>query len=401
MRERGTNRISPLVRSLPPSGIRKFFDLVANTEAVISLGVGEPDFVTPWHIREACFYSLEQGYTMYTSNWGLPELRKEIASFLYRRYGLDYNPDNEIIVTVGASEAVDLAMRTVIAPGDEVIIPEPSYVSYMPCAVLAGAKPKVVETYAEDELKLKADNIEKKVNSNTKAMVLCYPNNPTGAVMLKNELESIARVAVKHDLIIISDEIYSELTYNGKHVSIASLPGMKDRTVVINGFSKAWAMTGWRVGYAAGPRDIIEAMVKIHQYTILCAPVMSQMAALEALKNGDEEVEKMVRQYNQRRRFVVSKLREMGLECFEPKGAFYVFPSVKGTGMTSEEFAESLLRRKKVAVVPGNAFGQLGEGHIRISYAASMRNLTKALEKLETFLNEITENYIDMAMETK
>ncbi|NLO89607.1 MAG: aminotransferase class I/II-fold pyridoxal phosphate-dependent enzyme [Clostridia bacterium] len=393
------NRISPLVKNLPPSGIRKFFDLVANTKGVISLGVGEPDFVTPWHIREACFYSLEQGYTMYTSNWGLPELRKEISKFLYERYGLGYNPENEIVVTVGASEAVDLALRTIIMPGDEVIIPEPTYVSYKPCAVLAGAEPVTVQTSYENEFKLKEEDLNEKINSRTKALILCYPNNPTGAIMEKEDLEGIARIAVQNDLIVISDEIYSELTYKGSHVSIASFPGMRERTIVINGFSKAWAMTGWRIGFAAGPRDIIEEMVKIHQYTILCAPVMGQMAALEALKNGSEEVEKMVTQYNQRRRFVVSKLREMGLECFEPKGAFYVFPSIKSTGMSSEEFAEELLKKEKVAVVPGSAFGRSGEGHIRISYAASLKNLTKALDRMANFLDSLNKNIVDRVME--
>jgi len=399
MNVKKANRISPLVKNLPPSGIRKFFDLVANTKDVISLGVGEPDFVTPWHIREACFYSLEQGYTMYTSNWGMPELRREISKFLYERCGLEYNPENEIVVTVGASEAVDLALRTIITPGDEVIIPEPIYVSYKPCAVLAGAQPVIVQTSYKNEFKLKEEDLNKKISSRTKELILCYPNNPTGAIMERKDLDGIARTAVQNDLIVISDEIYSELTYNGSHVSIASFPGMRDRTIVINGFSKAWAMTGWRIGFAAGPQDIIEAMVKIHQYTILCAPVMSQMAALEALKNGSEEVEKMVKQYNQRRRFVVSKLREMGLECFEPRGAFYVFPSIKCTGMTSEKFAEELLKQEKVAVVPGTAFGESGEGHIRISYAASLKNLTRALDRMADFLDSLNKNIMDRVME--
>lgn len=382
-------RITPLVESIPPSGIRKFFDIVASTKGVISLGVGEPDFVTPWHIREACFYSLEQGLTMYTSNWGLLELRKEISKFLNREYHLDYNPENEMVVTVGGSEAIDIAMRTLISPGDEVIIPEPCYVSYKPCALLAGAKPVTVETYEEDNFKLKPSAIREKITSKTKAIVLCFPSNPTGAIMPREDLEEIARIAVSYDLFVISDEIYSELTYSGKHVSIASFPGMKNRTILVNGFSKAFAMTGWRIGFAAGPADVIAAMVKIHQYTILCAPIMSQMAAIEALRNSNGEVEKMVNQYNQRRRFVVSRLREMGLNCFEPQGAFYAFPSIKSTGMNSEDFAQRLLEEEKVAVVPGNAFGRAGEGHIRISYASSMKNLTKALEKMESFLSRL------------
>lgn len=380
-------RIAPLVESLPPSGIRKFFDIVANTKGVISLGVGEPDFVTPWHIREACFYSLEQGYTMYTSNWGLPELRKEINWFLQEQYAVEYNPDNEIMVTVGASEAIDLAMRAVLSPGDEVIIPEPCYVSYKPCVILAGAKPVTVNTYEEDDFRLRPSAIREKITPRTKALVLCFPNNPTGAVMKREDLEEIAKICTSHDLLVISDEIYSELTYSGKHVSIASLPGMKDRTVLVSGFSKAWAMTGWRIGFACGPSDIIGAMVKIHQYTVLCAPIMSQMAALEALKASNSEVDKMVNEYNRRRRFVVTRLREIGLNCYEPQGAFYVFPSIKPTGMTSEEFSERLLEEEKVAVVPGNAFGEAGEGHIRISYASSMKNLSKALEKMDSFIN--------------
>ena len=380
-------RVSPLVESLPLSGIRKFFDIVANTKGVISLGVGEPDFVTPWHIREACFYSLEQGFTMYTSNWGLLELRKEISRFMEREYALEYNPENEIIVTVGASEAIDVAMRSVLSPGDEVILPEPCYVSYKPCILLSGAKPVVVETFEEDDFRLQPSAIREKITPETRVLVLCFPNNPTGAIMSKEDLEEIARICVSYDLLVISDEIYSELTYSGEHVSIASLPGMKNRTILVNGFSKAWAMTGWRIGFCCGPKDIINAMVKIHQYTILCAPIMSQMAALEALKSLNGEVGKMVNEYNRRRRFVVSRLREIGLDCFEPQGAFYVFPSIKATGMTSEDFSQRLLDEEKVAVVPGNAFGEAGEGHIRISYASSMKNLSKALEKMESFLS--------------
>lgn len=381
-------RVSPLVENLPPSGIRKFFDIVSTMKGVISLGVGEPDFVTPWHIREACFYSLEQGLTMYTSNWGLLELRKEISKFMAKEYSLEgYCPENEILISVGASEAIDLALRAMVSPGDEIIIPEPCYVSYKPCTVLAGAVPVTVETFEEDEFRLKPSQIMEKITPKTKAILLCFPSNPTGAIMAKEDLEEIARIAVSCDLLVISDEIYSELTYSGTHVSIASLPGMRDRTIIVNGFSKAFAMTGWRIGFAVGPADIIGAMMKIHQYTILCAPIMSQMAALEALKNANGEVEKMVNQYNQRRRFVVSRLREIGLTCFEPQGAFYAFPSIKNTGMTSEEFAQDLLDEEKVAVVPGNAFGKAGEGHIRISYASSMKNLTKALEKIDAFVN--------------
>lgn len=380
-------RVAPLVENLPESGIRKFFDIVATTKGVISLGVGEPDFVTPWHIREACVYSLEKGLTMYTSNWGLLELRQEISKFLYAEYGLEYDYNKQVLVTVGGSEAIDLAMRVIISPGDEVIIPEPCYVSYKPCAILAGATPVIVNTFEEDGFRLKPSAIREKITPKTRAMVLCFPNNPTGAVMDREDLEEIARIAVSYDLLVISDEIYSQLSYSGKHVSFASLPGMSSRTILINGFSKAWAMTGWRIGFAAGPADIINAMVKIHQYTILCAPIMSQMAALEALRNANGEVGKMVEEYNRRRRFVLHRLQAIGLACYEPKGAFYVFPSVKRTGMGSEEFAQKLLDQEKVAVVPGNAFGEAGEGHIRISYASSMKNLTKALDKMESFLS--------------
>lgn len=379
-------RVAPLVESLPSSGIRKFFDIVATMKGVISLGVGEPDFVTPWHIREACVYSLEKGFTMYTSNWGLLELRQEISKFLKRKYQLEYDFNNQIVVTVGGSEAIDLAMRAITSPGDEIIIPEPCYVSYKPCAMMAGAKPVVVNTYEEDGFRLTPAAIREKITPRTRAMVLCFPSNPTGAIMSKEDLEEIARIAVSYDLLVISDEIYSQLTYSGHHVSIASLPGMSNRTIVINGFSKAWAMTGWRLGFAAGPADIISAMVKIHQYTMLCAPIMSQMAALEALRSANGEVEKMAEEYNQRRRFVVNRLRAIGLDTYEPQGAFYVFPSIKITGMSSEEFAQRLLDEEKVAVVPGNAFGEAGEGHIRISYASSMKNLSKAFEKMDSFL---------------
>jgi len=378
--------ISPVVKNLPPSGIRRFFDLVANTKGVISLGVGEPDFVTPWHIREACVYSLEKGYTMYTSNYGLPELRKEIASYLLKNYEVEYNPDNEIIVTIGASEAVDIALRTLVSPGDEVLIPEPCYVSYSPCTVLAGGKPVTIKTNAANGFKLTPQQLEASITAKSKVLVLCYPNNPTGAIMTKEDLQAIAKVIEKHNLIVISDEIYSELTYQGKHTSIASLPGMKDRTILVNGFSKAFAMTGWRIGYVCAPKELIAAMVKIHQYTIMCASIMAQKAAIEALQNGRPQVNHMVSQYNYRRRLIVSRLNEIGLSCFEPKGAFYVFPSIKITGMSSDEFAEKLLAEEKVAVVPGNAFGTSGEGHIRISYASSLQQINEALNRIDNFV---------------
>lgn len=378
--------IVPKLRSIPPSGIRKFFDLVANTKGVISLGVGEPDFVTPWHIREACVYSLEKGYTMYTSNWGMPELRQAVAGYLEERYGLSYSPENQLVITVGASEAVDLALRAVVNDGDEVIVPEPCYVSYKPCAVMAGGKVVSIPTKPENDFQLTAEQLEAAITEKSKVLVLCYPNNPTGAIMNRDELSAIARVVEKHDLLVIADEIYSELTYNGQHTSFASLPGMKERTILINGFSKSFAMTGWRIGFAAGHPDLIGAMVKIHQYTILCTPVTAQMAALEALKNGLEHVYRMKEQYNQRRRLLIKRLNDMGLDCFEPKGAFYAFPSVKRTGLDAETFCEELLKEEKVAVVPGNAFGAGGEGHIRISYAASINQIEEAMERMERFV---------------
>lgn len=378
--------IAPAVRDIPPSGIRKFFDLAAETKGVISLGVGEPDFVTPWHIRESCVYSLEKGYTMYTSNYGLLELREEIARYLYGNFGVTYNPRNELLVTLGVSEALDIALRTILSPGEEVIIPEPCYVSYKPCTILAGGKPIPVRTDVSTEFRVTAKQIEAAITPKTKAIILCYPNNPTGATMTREELLAIAKVVEKHNLIVISDEIYERLTYEGKHTCFASLPGMKDRTILLNGFSKAYAMTGWRIGYVAANPDFIGAMVKIHQYSMLCAPVTAQMAALEALKNGTEEMQKMVNQYNQRRRLVVQGFRQIGLPCFEPKGAFYAFPSVAATGMTSEEFAEKLLLEAKVAVIPGDVFGEGGEGHIRVSYASSLQNLNLALERIGSFL---------------
>lgn len=380
--------ISPVIRDLPPSGIRRFFDLVAETKGVISLGVGEPDFVTPWHIREACMYSLEKGYTMYTSNHGLLELREEISSYLTRVFGVSYDPRHEIMVTVGASEGVDLAMRTLLCPGDEVLIPDPSYVSYMPCVTMAGGRAVPIPTRVEDEFKVNPEILESLITPRTKVLVLCYPNNPTGAIMTASELKAIAEIVEKHDLLVVSDEIYAELTYGEKPASFAALPGMRDRTVLLSGFSKAFAMTGWRIGYVATNPEFLAAMVKIHQYTALCAPVMGQMAALEALRNGENEKERMVNTYNQRRRLVVNGFREMGLDCFEPKGAFYAFPSIKSTGLNSVEFAEKLLQHAKVAVVPGTAFGPSGEGHIRCSYAYSTTQLKEALERISDFIQK-------------
>lgn len=378
--------INNVVLTIPPSGIRKFFDLVTQTEGVISLGVGEPDFVTPWHIREACVYSMEQGYTMYTSNHGLPELREEIALYEKRKIGVEYNPHNEILVTVGVSEAVDLALRTLLEPGDEVLVPEPCYVSYGPGTALAYGKPVSVQTYDQDQYRLRPEALINKITPQSKVLILAYPNNPTGGIMYKEDLEALVDIIIENDLIVISDEIYSELTYNGAHVSIASFPGMKDRTLVLNGFSKAFAMTGWRVGYACGHPDIIDAMTKIHQYTIMCASIMGQKAAIEALRHGEGEMKKMVEDYNYRRKIMLSGLEQIGLACFEPRGAFYCFPSIQSSGMSSEEFCEKLLQEEKVAVVPGNAFGNNGEGFIRCCYAASINNITEAIEKMGNFL---------------
>lgn len=381
------NYLSTVVKSIPPSGIRKFFDLVSQTEGVISLGVGEPDFVTPWHIREACYYSLEKGYTMYTSNSGLPELREEIASYIKKLIGVEYSPKNEILVTVGVSEAIDIALRALLEPGDEVLVPEPSFVSYAPGATLAYGKAVSVPTYYEDEYRLKATELEKYITPKSKVLILAYPNNPTGGIMEANDLQELVDLIIKNDLIVISDEIYAELTYGGKHVSIASFPGMKDRTIVTNGFSKAFAMTGWRIGYACAHPDIIAAMTKIHQYAIMCAPIMGQKAALEALRHGENEMHKMVDDYNYRRKIILSGFQEIGLDCFEPRGAFYAFPSIKSSHMTSEEFCEKLLLEEQVAVIPGNAFGANGEGFIRCCYAASTKNIEQAIEKMGNFLN--------------
>jgi len=376
-----------VVKDLPPSGIRRFFDLVANTRGVISLGVGEPDFVTPWHIREACVHSLEKGYTMYTSNHGLPELRQAIADYLRERFGLDYDSQKQIMVTIGASEAVDLALRTVIKPGDEVLIPEPCYVAYQPVTILAGGIPVTVPTTMADNFALTASRLEEYITPRTKVLILCFPNNPTGAVLSRDNMQAIAALVKKYNLLVISDEIYSELRYDGPPLSFAAIPGMQERTILINGFSKAFAMTGWRIGYVAAHPDFLTQMVKIHQYTILCAPVMSQMAALEALLHGHHDVEQMVVQYNQRRRLVVRRLRDMGLECFEPQGAFYVFPSIRVTGLSSTEFAEELLKEERVAVVPGPAFGTSAEGFIRCSYATSLAELTEAMNRMERFVS--------------
>ncbi len=378
------------VVGLKPSGIRKFFDLVAEMPEAISLGVGEPDFDTPWHIRDEGIYSLEKGRTFYTSNSGLMELRTEICNYLKRRIGVNYLPKEEVLVTVGGSEAIDLALRAMINPGEgeEVLIPQPSYVSYEPCAILAGAKPVIIELKAENEFRLTAAELEAAITDKTKILVLPFPNNPTGAIMARKDLEAIAPLIEKHDLFVISDEIYSELTYGDEHCSIVSLPGMKERTILINGFSKAYAMTGWRLGYACGPQKILSQMTKIHQFAIMCAPTTSQYAAVEALKNGDADVAEMREAYNQRRRFLMHAFQEMGLPCFEPFGAFYVFPCIQKFGMTSEEFAMELLKEEEVAVVPGTAFGDCGEGFLRISYAYSLENLKIAMERIARFIEK-------------
>ncbi len=375
--------------SIQPSGIRKFFDIVTEMEDAISLGVGEPDFDTPWHIRDEGIYSLEKGKTHYTSNAGLKELKVEINKFLTRRYGISYDVDSEIMVTVGGSEAIDIAMRAMLDPGDEVLIPQPSYVSYLPCAVLANGTPVVIELKAEHEFRLTPQELEDAITPKTKLLVLPFPNNPTGAVMEKGDLEKIAEIVKKHDIFVLSDEIYSELTYLENHISIASLPGMWERTIVINGFSKSHAMTGWRLGYACGPAVIIKEMLKIHQYAIMCAPTTSQYAAVEALRNGDDDVAAMREEYDGRRRYLLHRFREMGLSCFEPFGAFYAFPCIREFGMTSEEFSTELLKSQKLAVVPGTAFGDSGEGFIRISYAYSLENLKKAMDRMEAFITEL------------
>ena len=379
------SRTSRVLQSIPPSGIRRFFDIVAQMDDVISLGVGEPDFVTPWHIREAAIYSLERGYTQYTSNWGLLELREAIAALLDRRYGVEYRPEGEIVITVGVSEGLDLALRAILNPGDEVIIPEPCYVSYRPCTLLAGGVPVPLGSSAENGFRVDIDKLAAAITPRTRAILLNYPNNPTGATLRRSDLERIAAVAEKHDLIVLSDEIYSELTYDGSHTCFASIPGMQNRTIVLNGFSKAYAMTGWRIAYAAGPADLIAAMTKIHQYTMLSAPITAQKAAIEACRNGEPEMESMVRTYGERRRLFVIGLNDIGLSCLMPEGAFYVFPSIRSTDLTCEAFAEQLLMEERVAVVPGTAFGDGGEGHVRCSYAASSASIQEALVRMERF----------------
>lgn len=380
------HRLSAKVLNIKPSGIRKFFDLVSEKKDVISLGVGEPDFDTPWHIRDEGIFAFEKGKTFYTSNSGLKELRVEICNYLKRKFSLDYDPLSEVLVTVGGSEAIDLAIRALTNDGDEVIIPEPCYVSYKPCAILANAKPVTIDLKAENNFKLTAAELKNVITNKTKVLILAFPNNPTGAVMTKEDLEEIAKIVQEHDIYVISDEIYAELTYNGKHHSIAELDGMKERTVVINGFSKAYAMTGWRLGYACGVKEIISQMTKIHQFAIMCAPTVSQYAAVKALKNGDKDIEEMKESYNQRRRFLLESFKEMDIPCFEPFGAFYVFPCIKKFGMTSEEFAMKFLDEENVAVIPGTAFGDSGEGFLRISYAYSIDKLKVAMEKMAKFI---------------
>lgn len=383
------NFLSDKVINIKPSGIRKFFDIVSEMKDAISLGVGEPDFDTPWHIRDEGIYAFERGKTFYTSNAGLKDLRTEISNYINRTQGVKYDPNGEIIVTVGGSEAIDIGLRAIINANDEVIIPQPSYVSYEPCAILADAKPVIINLKAENEFRLTPEELLGAITDKTKVLILPYPNNPTGAIMEKEDLEKIANIIIEKDILVMSDEIYSALTYKDKHISIASIDGMKERTILINGFSKAYAMTGWRLGYACGPKDIIKQMTKIHQFAIMCAPTTSQYAAIEALRHGDEDVKNMRSSYNQRRRYLMHEFKEMGLECFEPFGAFYVFPCIKEFGMTSEEFATRFLKEEKVAVVPGTAFGDCGEGYLRISYAYSIDNLKIAIERLKHFITKL------------
>ena len=384
------NPLSKTITSIKPSGIRKFFDIVNTMEDAISLGVGEPDFDTPYFIRDAGIYSLEKGRTFYTSNSGLMELREEIRKYLIRKLNVEYNPKDEMIITVGGSEGIDIALRAMLDAGDEVLIPQPSYVSYEPCTILAGGKPVIIELKAEDGFKLKASQILEKITDKTKILILPFPNNPTGSILNINELKEIAKVCIEKDLYVISDEIYCELTYEGEHASIVQVEGMKERTILINGFSKSYAMTGWRLGYATGPKEIIAQMTKIHQYAIMCAPTTSQYAAVEALAHGDDDVAKMRESYNQRRRFLLHKFDELGMTCFEPQGAFYVFPSIKRFNMTSEEFATRLLEEQKTAIVPGTAFGASGEGYVRVSYAYSMERLKEAISRIEKFVRSLS-----------
>ncbi len=379
---------SQRVNQISPSGIRRFFDLLSSIEGVISLGVGEPDFATPWHIREAAIYSLEKGYTMYTSNLGMPELRQELSRYLQDNYNLEYNPDGELLITVGVSEGLDLTMRAILNPGDEVIMPDPCYVSYSPCVVLAGGTPIMVPTNEENDFEISPADIEARVTSKTKAILIGNPANPTGAVMLRDKLLPIAEIARRHKLLVISDEIYAKLVYGVEHACFATLPEMKESTILLGGFSKAYAMTGWRIGYAAAPTEVIASMTKIHQYTMMCASIMGQVAAIEALKSGDTSAAEMVEEYNRRRLVIVQGLNDIGLSCFEPRGAFYAFPSIKSTAMTSEEFAERLLIEEKVAVVPGSAFGQWGEGYVRCCYATSLADIEEALSRINRFVDK-------------
>ena len=382
-------KIAKKVKDLPPSGIRKFFDIASSVKDVISLGVGEPDFITPWRVREASIYGVEKGKTTYTSNWGLLELREQISTYEDEGTAIDYDPNKEILVTTGVSEGIDLAIRAITDPGDEVLVVEPSYVSYKPCVIMAGGEPVSVSTRLENDFKVRKEDLEKYITPRTRAIIMNYPNNPTGSIMTQKDLEEVADVAVEHDLMVISDEVYEKLTYEGKHVSIASLNGMRDNTILLNGFSKAFAMTGWRLGYACGNDEVIEAMMKIHQYTMLCAPITAQLGAIEALKNGQPEMLDMVKEYNRRRRVIVKGFNDLGLSCFEPKGAFYAFPSIRSTGLTSEKFAERLLFEEGVVVVPGGVFGESGDGHLRCSYAASMENIKEALSRMARLLDKI------------
>ena len=386
------NPLSDVAVNIKPSGIRKFFDIVSEMDDAISLGVGEPDFDTPWHIRDEGIYTLEKGKTFYTSNAGLKELKIEICNYLNRKYHVQYDYNGETMVTVGGSEAIDLALRAMLNPGDEVLIPQPSYVSYEPCTILAGGKPVIINLKAENDFRLTREELVEAITPNTKVLILPFPNNPTGAIMEKKDLEAIAEVIIEKDIFVISDEIYSELTYGREHVTVASIPGMKERTILINGFSKAFAMTGWRLGYACGPRNIMEQMIKIHQFAIMCAPTNSQYAGIDALKNSDDDVALMRETYDERRRFLMNSFKELGLDCFEPFGAFYVFPCIKEFNMTSEEFATRLLEEEKVAVVPGTAFGDCGEGFLRISYAYSLEDLKLAMGHIKNFIERLRAN---------
>ena len=383
------NPLSDIIVDIPPSGIRKFFDVVSEMKGAISHAQGEPDFDTPWHVREEGIYSLEKGRTFYTSNAGLKELKQEIGKYLKRRMHIDYDYNTEILVTVGGSEAIDIALRAMLNPGEEVLIPQPSYVSYVPCAVLAGGKPVIIELEEKDQFKLTKEKLLEKITPNTKVLILPFPNNPTGAIMEREDLEEIAKVIEEKDIFVISDELYAELTYKGEHVSIAAIPGMRERTVLINGFSKAYAMTGWRIGYAAAPEIILTQMLKIHQFAIMCAPTTSQYAAVEALKNGDEDIARMKKAYNERRKYLMRAFAELGMDCFEPYGAFYIFPCIKRFGMSSDEFANRLLQEEKIAIVPGTAFGDSGEGYLRVSYAYSLEDLQKAISRIRRFVDRL------------